>query len=97
MAKQGADKGNEEAALEAQWNGICRALEPFLRGESTDSVFVLQRMHPMTMQHLRDTYELDVSEWMGFHTIRRMRVKKCDNGHDNQCLLKCTCPNIATL
>ena len=76
---------DEEAALEAQWKGICDALDKFLRGETTDVVFVMQRLHPVTMQRLCDTYELEVSEWTGFHMIERTRA--------NPCLLKCTCPN----
>lgn len=82
----------KETALEAQWTGICSALGPFLRGESTDTVFVMQRLHPTTMQRLRDTYHLEVSGFeMGPHMITRPLVNPCANAKVGQCLLKCVC------
>jgi len=94
MAQQCADKGSEEVQLEAQWKGVCSALEEFLRGESTDAVFMMQRMHPMTVQRLRDTYQVEVSDWTcGSHMIKRTLLKPCENGKTNQCLLKCMCQN----
>jgi hypothetical protein len=98
VEKQYADKGSLEVALETQWQAICNALEEFLRGETSDAVFVDEQLHPVTVQRLRDTYQLEV--WEGLpqfgaqrHFIRRKRAKPCENGHINECRFKCACPN----
>ena len=80
-----------EKALEEQWRGINEALGPFLRGESTDTVFVTEQLHPVTIQRLQDTHQLRISRWMGLHSIKRIYTKPCNNRHTGECLLKCKC------
>jgi hypothetical protein len=64
--------------LELEWRNICQALGPFLLSETSKTVFVMQRLHPTTMQRLRDTYKLEVTKWVGCHTIRKFHLKPCD-------------------
>jgi hypothetical protein len=90
------DKADDDATkeeLEAQWAGINKALEPFFRGETTDTVFVRRQLHSATLERLRATYLIQVSEWAaGSHMITRKRATRCENEYQGRCLLKCQCP-----
>ena len=82
-----------DEALEAQWTSLNKALEPFFRGETTDTVFVRRQLHSATLERLRATYLIQVSEWTrGSHMITRKRATRCENEYQGRCLLKCQCP-----
>lgn len=60
-----------EPDLEVEWRTVCKSLESFLDGLRTPTVFLMRRLQPETIKRLSETYQLEVSEWIGSHMISR--------------------------